>query len=300
MQKELKEKEDDARNLRSEVNRLTLINDEFQEKNAYYQKKCRDRTLEQEKTVKAVETVNTQRLNDIEKMLTNIQGDIVNRKQSEVVQEYQRPVKDTAKDEAIEALENELENDRRDFKKLANLLKKLIVGLRRSGLNNANTVEFFKLGEVNFGSKEDVRKNLLKIVAAFYFTAKSRKALASSLDRWKSLAIKTPKRTVKSRKTASRKPKQEPVIESRRPKKVQLEDISESDLNDLKELLKGQIMNEIEFERANKDKGREEFRGNASEIYYRILEGLTRYFFSIFNVVVDEAKQKHEYLLCEL
>ena len=301
-QKELKDKEDGIRNLKGELNRLTLINDELQEKNSYYQRKCKEVKLEQEKTVKEAEAINTQRLNDIEKMLTNIQGDITNKKQSGVIYEYQRSSQD------IEALELELEDYRKDYKRLSNLFKKLIIGLRRHGLNNANTVEFFKLGEINFGNKEDVYRNLLKVIAAFHYTNKNRKLLVSFMNRWKTILTTrspTKKRKVNSRKTTAQKIKQEDavVLESSGPnkQKLRIEDLDQNDLNELKNQLKEQLMNELEFERAENDvmrtKENEEFKGNATEIYLRIISGLTKYFFTIFSIIAEEAKQKNEYYI---
>ena len=164
-QKELREQTDEVKALREEINRLTLLNDELQEKNGYYMRKYNTAKLEQQNAAKPIDNSNTQRLNDIEKILSNLQSEVTVKKKYEEIYEWDRQEEHT-RIRKQDDNPNELENCKKNLKKFTSLIKKLIFGLKRNYLKNPQVREIFKLEDVNSGNEHAAYKNLLKLLAA--------------------------------------------------------------------------------------------------------------------------------------
>ena len=89
------------------------------------------------------------------------------------------------------------------------------------------------------------------------------------------------------------------ITESKsKPKKVQLKDIDQEELNNLLAQLREHIIEELRTESKKETESPEkvtkiEFRGNATEIYYKLIKGITDYFFNIFCQAVKYSKTKN-------
>ena len=89
-----------------------------------------------------------------------------------------------------------------------------------------------------------------------------------------------------------------PEYKMESPGKLRIKDIDENDLNNIMSQVRTQVTNELKFEMmTHKDPKSYEsvkFSGNASEIYYMIIRGLTDYLFGIFVEVVKYSRIKNK------
>eukprot|EP00826_Nyctotherus_ovalis_P039496 TRINITY_DN3803_c0_g3_i1.p1 TRINITY_DN3803_c0_g3~~TRINITY_DN3803_c0_g3_i1.p1 ORF type:complete len:513 (-),score=157.19 TRINITY_DN3803_c0_g3_i1:615-2153(-) len=101
------------------------------------------------------------------------------------------------------------------------------------------------------------------------------------------------------------RPNLEPIIESKsKIKGVHLKDIDDEELNKLIAQLRDHLIEELQTQNQSEPESpgkivRVEFKGSATEIYYKLIKGLTDYFFNIFCQAVKYAKSKNMYAFVE-
>lgn len=284
-QRDLKEQKEENEELREQLRKFKGILDELEERNNAYQKKLKDAEQEVYENNKK-----ESKLVSIEDMISKLNTTLIANKEGEL--------KEASMKEAAD--KEELAGYKKSYKRFGNLLKRLMQALLKDQkLKNSRVQELFKFGNVSLDSKDKYYKSLLKLLAALYYVNKSQKTVRDAFNKWKQSLPTISASPAKEKSIAlSKEPVVElsrrPIISNESPHSKSFEDF-EFDLSPY-ELNTDDLLKEYrpELEALKKTPNNNTFNEIAPIIYYRIINGMAKYFFKLYLIILKDAKLKRK------
>jgi len=287
LQRELKGQKEENEELRDQLRKAKGIADELEDKNNFYNQKMKSL----EKQVYENNKKDAKLLN-IEDMINKINKTLIVHKEEENTKDNK-----------------EIQNYRKMLKKLGCLLKRLARGLMKN-LENKHVQDLFRFGNIALDNKDKLYKSLLKIIAALHYVNKNSKLVKDTFDKWKSLAEPKEKpKTINKEpvvqhiggkgimELASRSINDDrPILNKEEENKLDKSlDNYELDMKPY-ELSNDELLREYktELEVLKKELNEDSFRDMGPILYYRIINGITKYFFNIYLIILKDAKLKQK------
>jgi hypothetical protein len=277
LQRELKEQKEENEELRDQLRKAKTIADELEINNNTHNIKMK----EIEKQVYENSKKDTKLLN-IEDMISKVNATLTAHKEEENIK--------------VEKNNEELQNNKKLLKKLGYMLKRLTQGLFNDRLRNRHVQDLFRFGNIALDNKGKLYKSLLKIIAAVHYTNKNSKIVKHTFNKWKSFIEPKLSHQEPIVKLSSRPVMNHPIPNKEAEDKLDKSfeefefDLTPYELSN-EELLKEYRM---EIEALKRALNNDTFKDTAPILYFRIINGIAKYFFNIYLIILKDAKLKHK------